>query len=117
MQGFWDQFKPGIECAGVEPLGTNEITLADIEPYQRFDSDWVSFDDDTVDHSNDGRHGVMSMSTAPSVVPGWERLRHGGLLFDGTRLEQLSQFVPFRTRRIYRRTVAPARQRDSRRQR
>ena len=36
----------------------------------------------------------MSMSTAPSVVPGWERLRHGGLLFDGTRLEQLSQFVP-----------------------
>ena len=36
----------------------------------------------------------MSMSTAPSVVSGWERLRHGGLLFDGTRLEQLSQFVP-----------------------
>ena len=36
----------------------------------------------------------MSMSTAPSIVPGWERLRHGGLLFDGTRLEQLSQFVP-----------------------
>ena len=47
VQGFWDQFKPGIECAGVEPLGTDEITLADIEPYQRFDSDWVSFDDDT----------------------------------------------------------------------
>ena len=44
---FWDQFKPGIECAGVEPLGTDEITLADIEPYQRFDADWVSFDDDT----------------------------------------------------------------------
>ena len=25
VQGFWDQldqFKPGIECAGVEPLGT-----------------------------------------------------------------------------------------------
>ena len=47
VQGFWDQFKPGIECAGVEPLGTDEITLADIEPYQRFDADWVSFDDDT----------------------------------------------------------------------
>ena len=29
-----------------------------------------------------------------AVVSGWERLRHGGLLFDGTRLEQLSQFVP-----------------------
>ena len=36
----------------------------------------------------------MSMSTAPAVVPGWERLRHGGLLFDGTRLEQLSHFAP-----------------------
>ena len=47
VQGFWDQFKPGIECAGVEPLGTDEITLADIVPYQRFDGDWVSFDDDT----------------------------------------------------------------------
>ena len=47
VHGFWDQFKPGIECAGVEPLGTDEITLADIEPYQRFDADWVSFDDDT----------------------------------------------------------------------
>ena len=29
-----------------------------------------------------------------SILPGWERLRHGGLLFDGTRLQQLSQFVP-----------------------
>lgn len=47
IEAFWDQFKPGIECAGVEPLGTDEITLADIEPYQRFDADWVSFDDDT----------------------------------------------------------------------
>ena len=36
----------------------------------------------------------MSISTTPSIVPGWERLRHGGLLFDGTRLEQLSRFVP-----------------------
>ena len=47
VQAFWDQFKPGIECAGVEPQGTDEITLADIEPYQRFDADWVSFEDDT----------------------------------------------------------------------
>ena len=47
IEAFWQQFKPGIECAGVEPLGTDEITLADIEPYQRFDADWVSFDDDT----------------------------------------------------------------------
>ena len=29
-----------------------------------------------------------------SILPGWDRLRHGGLLFDGTRLEQLSRFVP-----------------------
>ena len=36
----------------------------------------------------------MSTPNAPSVVSGWERLRHGGLLFDGTRLGQLSQFEP-----------------------
>ena len=54
VQAFWDQFKPGIECAGVEVLGTDEITLADIEPYQRFDADWVSFEDET--------------STTPTVV-------------------------------------------------
>ena len=47
MQAFWNQFKPDIHCAGVEVLGTDEITLADIEPYQRFDADWVSFEDDT----------------------------------------------------------------------
>ena len=47
VQAFWDQFEPGIECAGVEVLGTDEITLADIEPYQRFDADWVSFEDET----------------------------------------------------------------------
>ena len=44
---FWNQFETGIECAGVEILGTDEITLSDIEPYQRFDADWVSFEDDT----------------------------------------------------------------------
>ena len=26
--------------------------------------------------------------------PGWERLRHGGLLLDATRLAALSQYVP-----------------------
>ena len=44
---FWNQFETGIECVGVEILGTDEITLADIEPYQRFDADWVSFEDET----------------------------------------------------------------------
>lgn len=44
---FWIQFEPAIACDGVEPLGTDEITLADIEPYQRFGADWVSFEDDT----------------------------------------------------------------------
>ena len=47
VQAFWEQFEPGIACAGVEVLGTDEITLADIEPYQRFDADWVSFEDET----------------------------------------------------------------------
>ena len=31
---------------------------------------------------------------APAVLSGWDQLRHGGLLFDGTRLERLSAFVP-----------------------
>ena len=31
----------------MEPLGTDEITLADIEPYQQFDADWVNFKDET----------------------------------------------------------------------
>ena len=47
VDAFWNQFEPAIACDGVEPLGTDEITLADIEPYQRFDADWVSFEDDT----------------------------------------------------------------------
>ena len=47
VQAFWDQFEPGIDCDGVEVRGTDEITLADIEPYQRFDADWVSFEDET----------------------------------------------------------------------
>lgn len=47
VETFWKQFTPGIECAGVEVLGTDELTLAEIELYQRFDADWVSFADDS----------------------------------------------------------------------
>ncbi len=47
---FWTspQLRPGIECMGVEVLTTDRITLADIERYQRFDADWISFEDDSV---------------------------------------------------------------------
>ncbi len=48
---FWDQFKPTIQFVGVDVLGTDEITLADIEPYQRFDAEWVSFEDETATSS------------------------------------------------------------------
>ena len=44
---FWDQFRPAIKCEAVEALTTDLITLADIERYQRFDADWVSFEDET----------------------------------------------------------------------
>jgi len=47
VEAFWSQFTPGIQCAGVEVVLTDRLTLADIEPYQRFDADWVSFADDT----------------------------------------------------------------------
>jgi hypothetical protein len=47
IEAFWKQFEPSIECVGVDVLGTDELTLAEIEPYQRFDADWVSFADDT----------------------------------------------------------------------
>jgi len=47
VETFWKQFAPGIECAGVDVLGTDQLTLAEIEPYQRFDADWVSFADDS----------------------------------------------------------------------
>lgn len=46
VEEFWKKF-PGIECAGVEVTATDKLTLAEIEPYQRFDADWVSFADDT----------------------------------------------------------------------
>jgi hypothetical protein len=47
VEAFWKKFEPLVECVEVELLGTDELTLADIEPYQRFDADWVSFADDT----------------------------------------------------------------------
>jgi hypothetical protein len=47
IEEIWQQFEPGIVCDGADVLGTNEVTLADIEPYQRFDADWVSFADDS----------------------------------------------------------------------
>ena len=47
MEKFWGQFEPAIKCAGVDVLSTDEITLADIEQYQRFDADWVSYEDET----------------------------------------------------------------------
>jgi len=48
VEDFWKQFEPRIECKGVEVISTDELTLAEIEPYQRFDADWVSFADETV---------------------------------------------------------------------
>lgn len=47
VETFWKQFGPGIECVGVEVIATSALTLADIEKYQRFDADWVSFADDS----------------------------------------------------------------------
>ena len=44
---FWAKFQPGIKCVGVEVRVTDRITLADIERYQRFDADWVSFEDES----------------------------------------------------------------------
>ncbi len=47
VETFWKQFGPGIDCVGVEVIPTSTLTLAEIEPYQRFDADWVSFADDS----------------------------------------------------------------------
>ena len=44
--GFWNQFRPAIACEAIEVLPTDRITLADLERYQRFDADWISFEDD-----------------------------------------------------------------------
>jgi hypothetical protein len=46
VDGFWSQFKPGIECTQVDVLGMDEITFELIAGYQRFDADWISFIDD-----------------------------------------------------------------------
>jgi hypothetical protein len=29
---LWKQFTPGIECAGIDVLGTDQVTLVEIEP-------------------------------------------------------------------------------------
>ena len=47
IDAFWSRFRPDILYDGCEVLGTDEITLADIARYQRFDADWVSFADDS----------------------------------------------------------------------
>jgi hypothetical protein len=47
VQKFWTQFAPGIIFDGIEVIPTSRLTLADIELYQRFDADWVSFADDS----------------------------------------------------------------------
>ena len=36
----------------------------------------------------------MNQQQAEAALPGWDRLRHGGLLFDATRLDALAPFVP-----------------------
>ena len=45
FEEFWDRFRPGIVCEGIRLLTTDRITLAHLERYQRFDADWVSFED------------------------------------------------------------------------
>lgn len=47
ISNFWKQFDPSIKHDGVDVLGTDDLTLAEIEPYRRFDADWLSFADDT----------------------------------------------------------------------
>jgi len=47
VEGFWNQFQPRILCEGVQVQGTDELTLASLDGYQRFDADWVSFADET----------------------------------------------------------------------
>ena len=47
FEEFWDRLRPGIACEGIRLLTTDRITLARLERYQRFDADWVSFEDET----------------------------------------------------------------------
>lgn len=43
---FWNE-RSGVECVEARTLGLDEITLKDMMNYQRFDLDWISFEDDT----------------------------------------------------------------------
>ncbi len=45
IEGFWSDLGASVELAEVDVLGTHELTFADIDGYQRFDADWVSFTD------------------------------------------------------------------------
>ncbi len=45
FEDFWSQFSPRIELEDIYVWPTDRITLADIERYQRFDADWISFED------------------------------------------------------------------------
>ncbi len=47
ITSFWKQFSPDIELEGVLVTTTADLTLAELELYQRFDLDWVSFSDDS----------------------------------------------------------------------
>lgn len=47
IEGFWRQFGSGIAFDEVDVVTTAELTLADLERYQRFDADWVRFANDT----------------------------------------------------------------------
>lgn len=47
VEQFWDQFRPRIDCKVVRVIPTSKLTLAEIDKYQRFDADWVSFADDS----------------------------------------------------------------------
>lgn len=47
VEVFWGQFDPEIVCKEVDLRTTKEITISDVSTYQRFDADWVSFNDDT----------------------------------------------------------------------
>lgn len=47
FEEFWARLLPGIVCEGIRFLATDRITLAHLERYQRFDADWVSFEDET----------------------------------------------------------------------
>lgn len=43
---FWNE-RSGVECVEARTLGLDEITLKDMMNYQRFDLDWISFEDET----------------------------------------------------------------------